>query len=166
MPLALGDRARVFRPMPTCATKYSGMVQYEDSAVLQFPAGLPGFECETRFLPLHRPGYEPLIFLQSVETPDLCFVTTPVQTIDPSYQLEVAEQDLELLGLSVSGQPEIGRDVLCVAILTVKENSVTANLRAPIVVSLRNSRAVQSLVQTLAYSHEQSVVRGKEAECS
>ena len=39
-----------------------------------FPSGLPGFPCETAFLPVEVPEHLPLVYLQSMRTSDLCFV--------------------------------------------------------------------------------------------
>lgn len=151
--------------MPVCATKYFGSTEYETAAVVHFPAGLPGFEAELDFLPLNVPGQEPLVFLQSIRTPGLCFVTLPVLTVDSDYRLEMAEPDLVSIGLDPLRQPAIGSDVLCLAILTISEMGVTANLLAPIVVNLSNRRAIQAVAPGLQYSH-QHPVQSQEALCS
>ena len=70
-------------PCRYCTTKYFGPVAYEESNVLRFPAGLPGFEEERRFLSLEQPAHAPLVFLQSLTTPDLCFVALPASSIEP-----------------------------------------------------------------------------------
>ena len=152
--------------MPVCATKYFGSTEYESSALVHFPGGLPGFETEFNFLPLNIPGQEPLVFLQSVERPDLCFVTLPVLAVDAGYQLEMAEPDLLAAGLETQRQPIMGTDVLCLAILTISEKDVTANLLAPIVVNLRSGRAVQAVAPALQYSHRHPVRQSQEALCS
>ena len=83
--------------MPCCQTKYFGTVSYEEASVLHFPAGLPGFESERQFLSLEQPAHQPLVFLQSLATPELCFVALPAKAIEPSYELDAEESDLGLL---------------------------------------------------------------------
>jgi flagellar assembly factor FliW len=143
--------------LPHCATKYFGTAEFDEASVLEFPAGLPGFESERRFLPVTQPGHEPLIFLQSLQKLDLCFVALPVRTVEPEYQLELADTDLELLGLDASRQPALGSEILGLAILTIEDSGVTANLLAPIVVNLKNGRAVQAIAPVLPYSHRHPV---------
>ncbi|MBI4874661.1 MAG: flagellar assembly protein FliW [Acidobacteria bacterium] len=150
--------------MPSCPTKHFGAVEYDESAAFQFPAGLPGFDQERRFLPLYRTGYEPLVFLQSLATRDLCFAALPVRSVDPDFELEVAEPDLELLGLD-PGRLEIGRDVLCLAILTIAGDRVTANLMAPVVVNLGNLLAIQAVAPSARYSHQHPVNPLRGAAC-
>lgn len=152
--------------MPHCETKYFGTAVYEDSAVLQFPAGLPGFESEARFLLLEQPGQRPLAFLQSLATPGLCFVTLPALSIDPSYELEVAEADLDLLGLDGRSPPRIGGELLCLAIVTVAETGITANLLAPLVINTRNLRGAQAIAPSRGYSHQHPLGEAEEAPCS
>ncbi len=139
--------------MPHLATKHFGTVRYQDGAVFEFPAGLPGFEHERFFLPIEHPASHPIVFLQSLDSPALCFITLPVLAADPAYRLAVAPEDLRLLGLAEDCQPAIGPEVLCLAVVSVAEGrEPTVNLLAPIVVNLANRRAVQAVREGSDYS--------------
>lgn len=141
--------------MPECQTKFHDRLVYQEDAVFHFPRGLPGFEEETRFLPIEQPFARPILFLQSLRQPELCFITLPVRVADPGYRLAVPSEDLEMLDLPVNRQPEIGSDVLCLTILTIRENEpTTANLLAPVVVHLGTRRAVQAIAADATYSHQ------------
>lgn len=150
--------------MPHCTTKYFETVDYEEASVLHFPAGLPGFENERRFLSLEQPANKPMVFLQSLASPDLCFIALPVQAIEPSYDLEVEESDLELLGLDRSQQTSLNqtslkKDLLGLALVTVEESgSLFANLFAPVVINTVNLRAVQAISPTGRYSHRHALL--------
>jgi flagellar assembly factor FliW len=139
--------------MPQADTRHFGTIQYQEADVIHFPRGLPGFDQQRRFLPLAFPHTHPLIFLQSIEDPGLCFITLPVLAADPSYRLELAGEDLALIGLPRRPQPRIGEDVLCVVVLSIREDGPTANLLAPLVVNLRNRLGVQAVSQNSRYSH-------------
>ena len=130
-----------------------------------FPCGLPGFEERRRFMPLRFERSEPLIFLQSLEDPALCFITLPVLAAEPAYRLEMAAEDLRQ---SASGfrQPRIGEDVLCLAVVSARPDGPTANLLAPVVVNLRNLRAVQAVAAARGYSHQHPLVSEETAVCS
>ena len=154
--------------MSRFVTKHFGIIDYEPDAVIEFPLGLPGFEQETRFVALEQPATKPLIFLQSLSRPDLCFITMPVRAADPHYRLSVSPEDLQLLELPVTRQPEIGSEVLCLAIISVGEGrSPTANLLAPLVVNLRSRRAVQAIAPDSGYSHQHPLLGAPQEEpCS
>ena len=131
-----------------------------------FPDGIPAFEQEQRFLALRQPINEPMVFLQSLANPNLCFATLPALAVCPDYRLSMTPEDLKALGLEKSRQPAIGRDVLCLTILSLEENTPpTANLLAPIVVNLRTLRGRQAIQTDSRYSHRE-VLPLREAACS
>jgi|SRR5579884_71065 len=141
--------------MPTIETKYFGTMAFERDACFELPFGLPAFEEERCFLPLEIPAHEPLLFLQSITTPSLCFIALPVLVVDPDYKLSITSEDLEALGLSTARQPEIGVEVLAISLLSVRDNApTTANLLAPVVINLANRRALQAIRADRIYSHE------------
>jgi flagellar assembly factor FliW len=144
--------------MPQIDTTHFGRISYQEDAVFLFPAGLPGFEQAREFLPLSFPDTQPLIFLQSMEDPGLCFIALPVLAADPSYRLEMSEEDIASIGLPAGSRPRIGEEVLCLAVLSLRESGPTANLMAPIVVNLRTRRSVQAIAQVEGYSHQQPLV--------
>ncbi len=149
-----------------CQTRYFGPVEYDEQSVLVFPEGIPAFEEEKRFLALRQPMNEPLVFLQSLANPNLCFVTLPAPSACPDYRLRMAPEDLDALGLALDRQPAIGGEVLCLTILSVVENAPpTVNLLAPIVINLRTLQGRQAIQTDSAYSHRAALpLRG--AVCS
>jgi flagellar assembly factor FliW len=145
--------------MSQCKTKYFGELEYDGPAAVEFREGLPGFEKETQFLLIERPDLRPLVFMQSLATPGLCFMTLPVFTVATDYRLEIAEPDRSALDLPA--KPVIGRDVACLVIANLREDgTVTVNLLAPLVVDLKTRRAVQSILSGSGYSHEYEVPAG------
>ncbi|HWB86806.1 MAG TPA: flagellar assembly protein FliW [Bryobacteraceae bacterium] len=147
-------------------TKNFGRVSYDPVSVWEFPGGLPGFEGRRRFVALHNKESEPVIFLQSLEDPSLCFITMPVLAVDPRYRLRLAFEDLTTLGLPPAVQPRIGVEVMCLAVLSVRETGPTANLLAPVVLNLKNRRAVQAVVPESNYSHQHALIPQEAVVCS
>lgn len=154
--------------MPQLISRQFGPIEYESDAVLQFPTGLPAFESQTQFLLIERPASAPLLFLQSVADPELCFLTLPVALIDPHYQVSLATEDLQLLGLNPAAESDLPSDVLCLAIVSAPDNGTpTANLLAPVVVNSANRRAVQAVRCDSRYSHCQPLAApDREGTCS
>jgi flagellar assembly factor FliW len=120
-----------------------GDVDRSPDCELYFPAGLPGFEALRRFLPVEIPAQRPLVYLQSVENSDICFVTLPVLVIDSSFDLKLCEEEKNQLGISAESTPVIGEDVLCLAMLMPAGETVEANLSAVVVVNLHNGFGIQ-----------------------
>jgi flagellar assembly factor FliW len=147
-------------------TKNFGKLSFEAESELDFPAGLPGFENRKKFVAVTFVESDPLVYLQSLDDPALCFITMPILAADPCYKLRVNGEDLEQLGLPQSRQPRIGDDVLCLTVVSVRETGPTANLLAPIVVNLRNRKAVQAVSPESDYSHQHALMPEEASVCS
>jgi flagellar assembly factor FliW len=140
--------------MPRIPTKFFGECDYEAGDLFSFPSGLPGFEDQHSFVFLKIPGAEPLLFLQSVLTRNLCFVVLPILVADPDYRLELAPEELSELDLPPDRQPIVGRDVLCGALVCSGYGAEpTANLMAPIVVNLNTRVGIQAILGQSAYCY-------------
>ncbi len=132
----------------TIHSPWLGDVESDPVCELLFPCGLPGFEEHHRMLPIEIPAQRPLVYLQSLDCVEVCFVALPVYVIDPAFQLRISDEDRFILGLSENCEPVIGVDVLCLALLRKAGNSVEANLNASIVINLHNQRGVQCVPPT------------------
>src|SRR5580698_9406364 len=111
--------------MPATETANFGTISFAPESVFEFPNGLPGFEERRRFVPVQNPRTAPILFLQSLDEPSLCFTTLPIWVVDPQYQLHIVEQDLEILEFPVNRQPRIGADILCLAVLSIRKTGTT-----------------------------------------
>ena len=142
------------RIMNQVATKYFGKLEYNEDSIVQFPDGIPGFEDQRGFLVVQQPATKPLIFLQSLTKPEVCFIALPTQAACADYRLSIPAEDLEAMGLSPARQPVIGQEVLCLTIISVGEDaSVTANLLAPLVINIQTRRGRQPIMSESDYSH-------------
>lgn len=153
--------------MPEIETAHFGKLEYGEESVVHFPDGLPAFEHRRRFLLIERASSAPLLLLQSLEDPDLCFVTLPVDRIVPGYRLSMSADDCHTLGLDPDAPLHIGQNVICLAILTLGQQCpTTANLLSPVVIEPVSRRAVQAIQIESPYSHQHPLFASPEAPCS
>jgi flagellar assembly factor FliW len=145
--------------MTEIETKHLGRVAVSSGLEIEFPAGLPAFECEHRFLAIEHPRTRPLILLQSMSTPGLCFPTLPVAAVDPEYRLEMSVEDLRVLGLAESGEAATPNLVVLALVVIGGNGRISANLMSPVVVNRANARAVQAVRWDGAYLHNHPVAR-------
>jgi flagellar assembly factor FliW len=145
--------------MPQIRTTYFGELDYTDGTVFHFPYGLPGFEHEHAFLFLKQPHTEPLLFLQSLGNPQLCFILLPILVIEENYKVNLDAEDPAALHFPPGRQPRIGEDILCAAIVSTGEEP-TANLMAPVVVNLKEQIGLQAIQADSPYSHRHPIVTG------
>jgi flagellar assembly factor FliW len=134
--------------MATIETQQFGTLQYNDDAIFEFPEGIPGFEQAHQFVCIERPGLRPISFLQSVDDPGVCFITLPAQAVDPEYELNLANEDLRVLGLA-----QMQESLACLAIVCMPQDAApTANLLGPVVLSRETMRGVQAIREDSRYS--------------
>jgi flagellar assembly factor FliW len=142
-------------------SKRLGAVDLDEAAILHFPVGLPGFERCTRFALLEPPPSAPILFLQSLDQPEVCFLAAPVTAIDPAYQLAMTPEDSNSIGI------ESEEDLVCLAILAPAEDGrFTANLLAPVVIDRKTRRAIQAVRVDSRYSHQHPLAAAEETQCS
>ncbi len=152
--------------MPQVETQYFGTMSYREESVFNFPAGLPAFTNEKRFVPIELEQHSPLIFLQSLAQPALCFLAFPILVVDRGYRLAIAPDDLQALELSPDRQPDLASEVAVLALLSLHEGlPPTANLMAPIVVNLKTRQALQAIRQDSEYSHQHHIEQKREEVC-
>ncbi|GBF10539.1 flagellar assembly protein FliW [Tepidibacillus sp. HK-1] len=133
--------------MAKIETTRFGVLEYNESDVLHFEKGIPGFEEEKQFI-LFQPDQEnPLAFLQSIHTVNLAFVIANPFSFYPNYEFELDEQSIAELEI---------KDVNEVAvwgILSIPENfkKATMNLKAPIIINIKNKKAKQIILHETDY---------------
>lgn len=136
-------------------TKFFGEVEIEESGVIEFVKPILAFEDMRKFVLLE--GMEDLVFtfLQSIEDPNLCFLIVPPSMIVEEYDIELDDELVKLLGL------ETPVDALLYNIVTVPEDvqNLTVNLKAPIIINLKNKKAAQEIFANDKYSIKHRVLK-------
>jgi flagellar assembly factor FliW len=123
------------------SSPWIGDVEWDPECELLFPCGLPGFEEERHMIPVEIPAQRPLVYLQSLQQRETCFVCLPILTIDKDFRLVLSEDERATILLTGDGAPVIGVDVLCLGLLMPRGSTI--------VINLHNYRGVQCLSQDL-----------------
>ena len=101
----------------------------EEREVVVFPHGLPGFE-ECKSFVVFTADAAPFQWLTSVEGPPASFLTVDPRVVLPTFRYALSSADLIRLKATDS------TPLLWLAIVLVEaDGTVTANLRAPIVIN-------------------------------
>jgi flagellar assembly factor FliW len=125
------ERVRL-KPDPTDVTA----VPRAESAVIAFPAGIPGFESCRRFVLVTAPELAPFAYLNALDPPAASFLTIDPSLLDPAYDKTLRDFERARLNAPAPGaRPEDA--LLWLAIVTVGPDGGTANLRAPVVINPR-----------------------------
>ena len=141
--------------MQSIETLRFGLVRFDEHEVIEFPAGLPGFEQENRFLLIETEGSLPLKFLQSATSPQLSFVCAPLSLVLAKYEAMLPRSDRDLLAMPPEGVAP-GTVLEWLAILCfARPDAPTANLLGPLVIRRDVGLGVQSIREDSRYSARQ-----------
>lgn len=145
-------------------TKNFGIIEFDDSEIICFPDGLPGFENDKKFIVLNHPDSDsPFKWLQSVDNTDLAFVIINPFLFKPDYEFDIPKHVLEKLKIKEE------KEVLVYSIVVVPEDitKMTANLLGPIIINSKEKLGKQIIVddnryKTKHYILEEAKAKGKE----
>ncbi|MFO0753392.1 MAG: flagellar assembly protein FliW [Thermodesulfovibrionales bacterium] len=121
-----------------------GEVEAGEDTLIHFPMGVPGFPHLKRFFVIEY--RDAIKWLQAVDDGDIAFIVTDPFLLFPDYAFTVKDDVEQFL------QIRNPADVVVLVILTVSDEKVTANLRAPLVVNASNRRAFQLLLDDDRYA--------------
>lgn len=118
--------------------------------VISMPLGLLGFEQVKKYVLLITPEEEPFYWLQMLDNQSQGFVVTNPSTVIPDYAPDIAQADIEFLGIQSSA------DALVLNIVTVRNGQATVNLKGPIVINrhtLVGKQCIPTNVAEFALQH-------------
>lgn len=110
-----------------------GEMDIPEQQQIDFPDGLPGLPDRKRYAVLFREETLPYYYLQSLEDPDLCFLTVDPFVFFPDYDFELPDPVVEQLHI------ESPADIWVRNIVVVREDFArsTVNLQAPLIMNHR-----------------------------
>ncbi|WP_099159879.1 flagellar assembly protein FliW [Virgibacillus ndiopensis] len=128
-------------------TKYFGEMVVDDSNIIQFPGGVPGFVEEKEFVLLDFPGNSVFQVLQSFKTENLAFIVTIPYHFYREYSFDLDDSIQESL------QIETESDVTVFSIVTLANTfeKSTLNLKAPVIINSKSKLGKQYILNNDDY---------------
>ena len=134
-------------------TKAKGLVDVSQERLLTIPEGLFGFENYKNFA-LVDSDYEPFIWLQSTDEPNLAFLIVDPFLICSSYETDIDDDSLAKIGIK---NPE---DIIIMTIVTVPADgsAITANFQGPLVINKNNRQCMQVILNDNRWSTKVNII--------
>lgn len=119
-----------------------------------FKKGIPGFDSLREFIIKDLEGNEKFKILESRES-EISFVTTNPFEIYSDYEVDLNDETIKELEIK---RPE---DVVILSIITLGRTleSSTMNLKAPLVINIKNNLGKQYIMQNSKYETKHSLIR-------
>ena len=143
-------------------TKTMGTVEVAEERLINIPSGVFGFEEYTDFA-LVDSEYEPLIWFQSLQEPNLAFLLIDPFIIADDYEADIDDSELLRIGIKDPA------DVSVFTIVTVPGDGspVTANFQGPLIINKKNHLCMQAILDGSKYTTKHNIIealRRKEAK--
>ncbi|MBB6624467.1 flagellar assembly protein FliW [Clostridium gasigenes] len=123
-----------------------GKIQYKKEEVITFKKGIPGCE-EYKNYVIKEIEESPFKILQSVQNNELAFIIiSPFDVVD-NYEIKLSEEIIK--NIKIENQ----KDVMLYSIVNVssKVENITTNLRAPLVLNIKEKFGEQLIVDKDVY---------------
>jgi flagellar assembly factor FliW len=129
-------------------TKHFGSIEVDESGIIDFPDGLPGFENVKKYILLVR-GTEdsPFKWLQSIDDPKLAFVVADTFAIKNDYDIEIDDKLLS----TIEVQNESDLQIYSIVVIPEDISKTTINLKAPVIINTRSFKGMQVILDTDRY---------------
>ncbi len=146
------------------STKHFGELEIEESKIIGFPVGLPGFPQCRNFILLNSNGEvldgktersgksaedlysDSFYWLQSTEDGDLAFVLLDIYSVKADYNPEFYDDPVTELGES-----QTGFLIYNIVVIPEEIENMTVNLKAPVVINFSNMTGRQLIVSNEEY---------------
>ena len=134
-------------------TKAFGLIEVDEKQKINFPQGLYGFEEYNSYVLLDA-EHPPFYWLQSVDDKDVAFVLINPFLFCPGYEVNIANDELEEVGIT---SPE---EALIFAIVTIPPDggSMTANLQGPLVINRDNMTGKQAVLPDIRWRTRHDII--------
>jgi flagellar assembly factor FliW len=128
-------------------TKYHGIKEYSEEDVITFKKGLPGFENLRQFILFSVEENDLFSILHSTEDEEVGLVVLSPFSVLNDYEFKLSDSKIEELGINA---PE---DVLVLNTVTLssKVEDITANLKAPIIINIKENLGEQIILENDKY---------------
>ncbi len=135
-------------------TKARGKINVTEERLITIPEGLFGFEQYTKYA-LVDSDYEPFIWLQSCEDPNLAFLIVDPFLICTEYETDIDDAALKKIGIT---KPE---DIIIMTIVTVPHDGspITANFQGPLVINKKSHNCMQAILNDSRWSTKVDIVQ-------
>lgn len=132
-------------------TKYHGIREYNEEEIITFKKGLPGFEELRKFIVFPAEESEIFSILHSIEDENIGLVVVSPFYVKKDYEINISDERAE--GLNIKSIDDV------VVLTTVTLNSdirkITTNLKAPIIINIKDRFGEQIILENDNYHIKQ-----------
>jgi flagellar assembly factor FliW len=140
--------------MDKLASTRFGVLEVDDTDIIHFPVGIPGFENKRRWI-LVGDDNNAIMWMQSTDDGGLALPVVMPDAVRSDYNARIPREFLDLIG---DAEEDEAATLLVVTIPPGRPWDMTANLKSPIVINRSNRVGVQAIALNEDYEFRYQVL--------
>jgi flagellar assembly factor FliW len=139
-----------------------GSVAVAEEDIITFPEGMLGFSKINQYVLIERVDDSLFLWLQALKKPSVAFPLLEPQIFEMNYRVELADEDRKILEIDSLTHAKI----FSIVTIPTDPTKMTANLKAPIVINLKNRLAKQVILHQADYPIRKSIFLELQQHCA
>lgn len=136
-------------------SKYHGTREYDESDIITFPKGIPGFKDLKKYILFELEENNVFSMLHSIEDTEIGLVVVSPFSVKKDYEFNLSDNEVKEL------QIEDESDVIVLATVCLNSDvkKITTNLKAPIVINIKKKFGEQLILDNEKYLIKQPLLK-------
>jgi len=139
-----------------------GSIAVAENDIITFPEGMLGFSKINQYVLVERVDESLFLWLQAMKKASVAFPLLEPQIFERNYKVELMEEDRKVLGLNDLTHTKI----FSIVTIPTDPTKMTANLKAPIVINLKNRMAKQVILHNADLPIRKPIFAELQAYCA
>lgn len=136
-------------------SKYHGIIEYEEEEIITFSKGLPGFKDLKKFILFTIEENSVFSMLHSIENAEIGLIVVSPFYIKKDYEFNLGNKEKKELKIK-SEEDVVIFNTVCV---NKDVKKITTNLKAPIVINIKEHRGEQLILDNEKYLIKQPLLK-------
>ncbi len=129
-------------------TRHFGEIEVEESSILNFEDGIPGFENVKKYVVFDNGDQAgPFKWLQGVDNPELAFAVVDPFSVKTDYDINISDETVRRLDIKKVEEVK----VYSIVVVPEDVSKISMNLKAPIILNTKNNKGAQVVLDTDKY---------------
>ena len=142
-------------------TSRFGSIAVSENDIITFPEGMLGFSKIDQYVLVERADDSLFIWLQALKKPTVAFPLLEPQILERSYRVEMIDEDMKMIRMKVLKHSK----VFSIITIPTDPTKMTANLKAPVVINVKDRLAKQVILHNQDYPIRKAIFSELQQYC-
>ena len=138
-----------------------GSITVSEQDIITFPEGMLGFSKIDQYVLVERSDDSLFVWLQAIKKASVAFPLLEPQIFEQGYKVEMMDEDLKAIRLKDLKHAKI----FSIVTIPTDPTKMTANLKAPVVINVKDRQAKQVILHNQDYPIRKSIYSELQKYC-